>query len=45
MLAPIALVVGGVGDDWPKLGRWFFGWIGRLLERRVDRIGGDGGNQ
>lgn len=40
MLAPIALLVGGVGDDWPRLGRWVFERIGRILERRA---GGDGG--
>lgn len=40
MLAPIALVVGGVGDDWPRLGRWLFERAGRVLERKA---GGDGG--
>ena len=40
LLAPIALIVGGVGDDWPSLGRWFFlRWL-RFTERRS---GGDGG--
>lgn len=27
MLAPIALIIGGVGDDWPKL----LTWLGRLF--------------
>ena len=40
MLAPIALIVGGVGDDWPRLGRWLFERAGRVLERKA---GGDGG--
>lgn len=40
MLAPIALIVGGVGDDWPRCGRWIFERIARVLERRA---GGDGG--
>lgn len=40
LLAPIALIVGGVGDDWPSLGRWLFlRWL-RFTERRS---GGDGG--
>lgn len=40
LLAPIALIVGGVGDDWPGLGRWLFlRWL-RFTERRS---GGDGG--
>ncbi|MCT9812407.1 hypothetical protein N0K08_17325 [Acidovorax sp. Be4] len=41
LLAPIALIVGGVGDDWPGVGRWLFlRWL-RFFERRA---GGDGGS-
>lgn len=40
MLAPIALVVGGVGDDWPSVGRWLLVRIARIFERRA---GGSGG--
>ena len=40
MLAPLALLVGGVGDDWPRLARWVFERAGRVLERKA---GGDGG--
>ena len=40
LLAPIALLVGGVGDDWPRIGRWLLERAGRLIERRA---GGDGG--
>lgn len=45
MLAPIALLVGGVGDDWPKLGRWIFERVGRVLERKAAGVngGGEGG--
>lgn len=32
MLAPIGLLVGGVGDDWPAVGRWVLGF----LRRRID---------
>ena len=42
MLAPIALVVGGVGDDWPRMGQWVLERVARVLERRA---GGDGGMQ
>lgn len=42
MLAPIALIVGGVGDDWPRLGRWVFERAGRVLERKAGG-GGEGG--
>lgn len=39
MLAPIALVVGGVGDDWPKL----LTWIGRLvINRKLGKSNQDG---
>ncbi|MFZ7321227.1 hypothetical protein [Comamonas jiangduensis] len=41
LLAPIALIVGGVGDDWPRLGRWVFLRAGQVVERRTG--GGDGG--
>ncbi len=39
MLAPIALIVGCVGDDWPRVGRWLLVRAGRVLERRAS--GGD----
>ena len=39
LLAPIALLVGGVGDDWPRVGRWVLTRAGRVLERRAN--GGD----
>ena len=35
MIAPMALVIGYIGDDWPELMRWFGTRIGRLLEKRV----------
>lgn len=35
MLAPISLLVGGVGDDWPDVGRWVIQRLGRLVERNT----------
>lgn len=35
LLAPIALLVGGVGDDWPSIGRWVVERLGRIIERRI----------
>lgn len=35
LLAPIALLVGGVGDDWPHLARWVGARIVRIFERRA----------
>ena len=43
LLAPVALVVGGVGDDWPRLGRWLLVRAGRIFERRAGGGNGDGG--
>lgn len=40
LLAPIALIVGGVGDDWPRVGRWLLVRAGRLFERRTGSGGG-----
>lgn len=40
LLSPIALLVGAVGDDWPKLVRWLMARAGRLIERRTG--GGEG---
>lgn len=36
LLAPIALFVGGVGNDWPSVGTWVAKRLGRLIERRTD---------
>lgn len=36
LLAPIALVVGALGDDWPAAGRWLIVRFGRLIERKAD---------
>lgn len=35
LLVPVGLLVGGVGNSWPKVGEWFVSWLGRLLERRT----------
>lgn len=35
MIAPVALVVGYIGDDWPGLFKWAGDRVGRLLERRA----------
>ena len=35
LLAPVAIVVGGVGDDWPAVGKWLVATAGRIFERRA----------
>ncbi|RMX06703.1 hypothetical protein D8I35_09385 [Corticibacter populi] len=36
LLAPVAMLIGGIGDDWPRVGRWLLTRIGRIFERRTD---------
>lgn len=35
LLAPVALIIGGIGDDWPSVGKWLVSTIGRIFERRA----------
>lgn len=35
VLAPIALLIGGVGNDWPAVGKWVVSRLGRLFEQRT----------
>lgn len=35
LLAPIALLIGGIGNDWPRVAHWVLKRIGRLFERRI----------
>lgn len=35
LLAPIAIVVGGVGDNWPAVGKWVLSRLGRLIENKT----------
>lgn len=43
MLVPISMMVGGIGNDWPKVGRWILERLGRLIERRAG-VGQSDGN-
>ena len=36
LLAPIALLIGGVGGDWPRIVRWLLERAGRVIESRTD---------
>jgi len=35
LLAPIGLLIGGVGNDWPRLMQWLLIRLARLFERRT----------
>lgn len=36
LLVPFAILIGGIGDDWPDVGRWLLNRIARLADRRID---------
>jgi hypothetical protein len=36
LIAPVALMIGYVGDDWPEVLLWFVRRISRLIEKRVE---------
>lgn len=40
LLVPIALLIGGVGDDWPAVGRFILERLGRLVDRKIDGAAG-----
>jgi hypothetical protein len=40
-LGLIALLIGGIGDDWPSIARWALGLAGRAIARRVGDDAGD----
>ena len=44
LLAPTAMFIGGVGDDWPRIAKWLILRIGRVFDRRMgldkDKDGG-----
>lgn len=35
ILAPIALMVGAIGNDWPNVGRWLSSRLATIVDRRV----------
>lgn len=41
LLAPLAALIGGVGDDWPKVGAWAADLGGRIITRRAGEIDED----
>jgi len=42
LLAPIGLLIGGVGNDWPRIAQWFLIRLARLFERRTGTGGRKG---
>lgn len=42
LIVPIAILIGGVGDDWPKVGRFVVERMGRLVDRKIDNVGSNG---
>lgn len=44
LLVPTAIVIGGIGDDWPRIGAWLLQRAGRMFERRTGSGSNSGGN-
>lgn len=44
MFAPVALVIGGIGPDWPGVVRWALGLLRGVLERRAGQPPGAPGD-
>lgn len=38
LIAPVALIIGLIGDDWHKIGEWVIQTIKRLIDKRIDRF-------
>lgn len=45
MLGPVAVIVGGIGGDWPKVIAWFLGLFRSVVERWATRQGAGDPNQ
>lgn len=41
MLGPVAAVIGGIGQDWPAVARWFLNLYRGFIERRAPGTPGD----
>ncbi len=37
LLGPVAALIGGIGHDWPRVGAWLLGLVGRGIEALVQR--------
>lgn len=42
LLAPIAMLIGGVGHRWPAIGAWVVDGLRRFVDRRIDDGGSHG---
>ena len=38
LIAPVALIIGLIGDDWYKIGEWFINLLKRLIEKKLDKF-------
>lgn len=43
LVAPVALLIGGIGHEWPAVGRWLLGRLGRRIDARIGGGGNGGG--
>lgn len=38
LIAPVALIIGLIGDDWHKIGTWMLQVIKKLVDQKIDRL-------
>ena len=38
LIAPVALIIGLIGDDWHKIGEWFVQTLKKLIDNKIDRL-------
>lgn len=36
LLAPVALFIGGIGDDWPHVGAWLLSRVGKFIDGLIN---------
>ena len=38
LIAPVALIIGLIGDDWRKVGEWIISTIKRVIDKKINKL-------
>lgn len=38
LIAPVALIIGLIGDDWQSIGQWVVQLIKRVIDKKIDKL-------
>lgn len=38
LIAPVALIIGLIGDDWHKVGEWLINTARRFIDKKIDKL-------